>query len=332
MLAINWSARACIAGRLAQATCGVSRKLGSASRLGRNHRVAGRRRLGGDDVEAGASDPAFLERADQRRLVDDAAARGVDQQRTRLHRAQFRFADQPLGRRRQRAVQCQGVGFAQHLLEIGVAGARRRHALVLGAQHAHAEGTGEAGDAAAQAAAADDAERGAVEVADRVVEQAELVRLLPAPGLHRGTPGDQVARQREQQRKDVLGHGVLGIAAHVGDDDAALAAGVEVDDVGAGRGHCDHFQVRQRVDRNRRQRRLVDDGDGGALQPLDDLVRPRLRVLDPVVREGRPADIGDDRLAFEVDDALAHAAGPTKRVPQRAAMAATCAPRSASPA
>jgi hypothetical protein len=42
------------------------------------------RRLDGDDIEAGAGDPAFLQGADQRRLVDDAAARRVDQQGRRF--------------------------------------------------------------------------------------------------------------------------------------------------------------------------------------------------------------------------------------------------------
>ena len=107
----------------------------------------------------------------------------------------------------------------------------------------------ELGDALAEHALADDAEPRAAQVADRMVEEAELPRLLPAPGQHRLAIGHDVAAQREDQRERVLGHRVDRIAADVADRDAARGAGRLVDAVGAGRRHRDELQRRQALQR-----------------------------------------------------------------------------------
>ena len=54
-----------------------------------------RQRLLGVDVERGAGDRALAQRRQQRVLVDDRPARGVDQQRRRLHQRELARADQP---------------------------------------------------------------------------------------------------------------------------------------------------------------------------------------------------------------------------------------------
>ena len=54
-----------------------------------------RKGLGIEDVERCASDLARLQRSDQGCLVDDRAARRVDQPRRRLHERQLDGADQP---------------------------------------------------------------------------------------------------------------------------------------------------------------------------------------------------------------------------------------------
>ena len=54
-----------------------------------------RQRLDVEHVEAGAGDLLSLQRGDQRRLVDDRAARGVDEIGRRLHQREFGGADQP---------------------------------------------------------------------------------------------------------------------------------------------------------------------------------------------------------------------------------------------
>ena len=66
----------------------------------REERVVRRRRLVLEDVEPGRGEPALAQRRDQRRLVDHAAARGVDENGGRLHHRELGRADQrPVGLR-----------------------------------------------------------------------------------------------------------------------------------------------------------------------------------------------------------------------------------------
>ena len=78
-------------------------------------------RLLGEHVEPGGRDPAGLEGVVQRGLVDDAAARGVDQHQRRLGLGQLLGADQADGLRRLGQVHRHEVG-------LGEAGCRGRRA------------------------------------------------------------------------------------------------------------------------------------------------------------------------------------------------------------
>ena len=96
----------------AHATCGVRMK------FGRRTSSSGwpfLRRLDGQHVEAGARDQPLVERLNQRRLIDQSAAGGVDEQGIALHFAKRRDVDQVARRRQQRAVQRDHVGLREHL-------------------------------------------------------------------------------------------------------------------------------------------------------------------------------------------------------------------------
>ena len=69
----------------------------------RPQRVVGRQRLVVVDVERGAGDPLLAQRLDQRRLVDDRAAGGVDQPAVRPEQVELVGADQAPGAVGQRA-------------------------------------------------------------------------------------------------------------------------------------------------------------------------------------------------------------------------------------
>lgn len=71
------------------------------------------------------------------------------------------------------------VASPQHLLERGIKRPHAGNVLVTGKQDTHAERFAEVGDSLAERAVADDAERRSREVADRIVEIAELSRTLP---------------------------------------------------------------------------------------------------------------------------------------------------------
>ena len=82
-------------------------------------------RLVGEHVET-CADAACVERREQRRLVDHVTARGVHQDRARLHRGQELGVHEVLGLRRRRDVQAHHVGGGEQLRQRGVA--RRRPA------------------------------------------------------------------------------------------------------------------------------------------------------------------------------------------------------------
>ena len=70
-----------------------------------------------EDVDAGAGDPALLERDVERVLVDDAAARGVDDHGGRLAAGQLVLADQPDGLGRLRQVHGDEVALRHQVVE-----------------------------------------------------------------------------------------------------------------------------------------------------------------------------------------------------------------------
>ena len=67
-------------------------------------------------------------------------------------------------------------------------------------QHLHAERLGALADRLAERAIADDAERRAGDVADRMGQEAELARLVPHPVPHVLDVSQQIAAEREDQR------------------------------------------------------------------------------------------------------------------------------------
>ena len=254
-----------------------------------------RRRFRGDDVERGAGDLSALERIRQRLLVDQAAARRVDEDRRARHLRELRRGDHVARRGRQRAVQRDDVARAQHVLERRVQRAHAGHALVAREQHAHAERAPDAGDRLPERAVADDAERRARESADRVVEVAELPGPLPGAVGHRLPVGADAAPQREDQRERVLGHRVHRVVADVRHDDAARRAGGDVDDVVAG--GRDRRPSRRRGaagDRVGAHRHLVRDHDVGVRDARGDVGGRRGCVHDERVRKRERAQ--RDRL------------------------------------
>ena len=70
------------------------------------------------DVEPGGADLAVLERRGERRGVDEGAARGVDQDRVRLHRLELGRADQVVRLGARRRVQADDVRALEQLLEL----------------------------------------------------------------------------------------------------------------------------------------------------------------------------------------------------------------------
>ena len=190
------------------------------SRLGAlAQRRVGRQRLLGEDVERRAREPPGAQRLDERRLVDERAARGVDEQRAGPQQRQPRAVDQAARGVGDGQVEADDVGDLERRLDrLGVLGAELGHALgrdvrVVG-DRAHAERARPRRHEPADAAEA--------EQRQRLVGELDAGEALALPGAlaQRALGGADVAGQREQQRERVLGGRDDVRLGGVADDDA----------------------------------------------------------------------------------------------------------------
>ena len=202
----------------------------------------------GEDVERGAGDVAAVERGLEVLVDDQRAAGDVDDPHAGLGLGERLGVDEALGLRGLRQVQREEVGGGEDVVgRRGLLGAELPEALggderVVG-DDAHAERLGADRDELADAAEAEDAEGLALDLG-----AAELAALPLAAG-ERGVRLRDVAGQREHQRDGVLGGRDRVGLGRVGDDDALLGRGRDVDVVDADAGAADDLQVVGAVDR-----------------------------------------------------------------------------------
>ena len=209
-------------------------------------------RLLREDVERGAGELAGAQRLDERLLVDQLAARGVDQARAVVHlRDRLRRSTTAARLGRERQVQREEVGRREHVsgrldaLDAELAEAVVGDERVVG-DDAHAEADRAARDLLADAAEAEHAERLAVEL------DAAPGLALPAALLQRGVRLRDVARERDQQADRVLGGRDDRRLGRVRDDDPAPRRRLDVDVVDTHAGAADHLQAVARARSARR--------------------------------------------------------------------------------
>ena len=200
-----------------------------------------RRRLLDEHVEGRARDMAGIERGRERDLVDETAARAIDDAHALLRLGDVFSRQDVLGLRRHRRMQRDDVGAREQfveldLLDADVLGAFRRQEGIEG-DDAHAQADRAIGDDRADIAAADHAER-----LGRDLDAHEAV-LLPLAGLRRGVGGGDFARQREHHGDGVLGGRDRIAERRVHHDDAATRGRGNVDIVDADAGAADDFQI-----------------------------------------------------------------------------------------
>jgi len=144
---------------------------------------------------------------------------------------------------RQRQMQSNNVALAQQGFEIGQTSLRKD---VVG-QNFLTKGLGDPRDRLADRAIADDTQRRTAHVADRMVEETELVTLLPAPGAHIVAVSQDIPAKREGQREDMFRNRIEGIIADVRDGDAMRFAIGFVHNIGAGGRDRDQFKIGSRA-------------------------------------------------------------------------------------
>ena len=189
---------------------------------------------------AAATMPCSIARL-QRRLVDQLAARRVDDPDARLHPRKAVVVEEMLRLGRRRQMERQEVGGRAHLVErqqldAHALGDLARDERIVG-DDAHAERAGALRHLLADAPEAGDAERLAAQLG------AEKPLLLPLAVLHRPIGGGNAARERQHQGAGVLGDADAVRARRVDDEDAARAGRGDVDVVHAGAGAGDDAEL-----------------------------------------------------------------------------------------
>ena len=322
--------------------CAILSLDGRAREVRREHDVrriaqrrVGRQRLLGEHVERGAGEPARTQRCDERLLVDERAARGVDEQRAGPQQREPGRVDEAARRIRDRQVEADDVGGLERCIDrLGpldpeLGHALGRHVRVVG-HDVHAERPRTRGHEPADAPEAEQRERLAVEL------DARVALALPLAVAQRALGRANVARERQQQRERVLGRrddiGLRGVA----DDDAGRRRRVHVHVVDADARAPDHAQLRGARDQRRVDLRRRAHNERRGLGERRREVGPRRELRDLAGRTQQIEARAGDRLGDDAER-LAHCGNAASRASKPALSASSsvaprCPKRSTLPA
>jgi len=187
------------------------------------------------DIEAGTGEAASEEGFEEGGFIDEGAAGDVDEDGGGPHEGEFGAADEVAGLRVEDGVEGDEIGGGE---EVGKAraffnaGALHGGGIDMGieTEDAHAEArASHAGEAAADAADADEAEGFAGEVAAKPFGNGPG----PAVAAHGGVEGAELAGEGDHEGEGAFGDGFFGVFGDVGDGDAAAAGGIKVNGINA---------------------------------------------------------------------------------------------------
>ena len=199
--------------------------------LGKTEEAIVRRRLDLEDVEPGAAEGAPLDGVGEGSLVDESAARRIDDARRRLAAGQPFRREQRLGAGGRHVQGDEVRGRAQlvqlHELDVEIRGDLTRDEGVV-RDALHAEGVGPVDHFPADAAEADDAQGLAAHLDPQQALLLPAARLEQGVGLRHGPGGGEQEGQRMFGHADAVG------PRRVDDQHPARARRVEVDVVDAG--------------------------------------------------------------------------------------------------
>ena len=199
------------------------------------------RRLARVDIDGSGCDDALLECLGKVRLIDDAAARAVDEANARLHLLHLLHRDHALRLLRQRHVHRDEIGVLDDLVERRDLDAERFGALFINigivGEHIHVEGHRALRHARADAAHADDTECLAAQL------DADVLLAVPLALMHRLIGDRDIAGHREHHGHRVLRCRNRVAARGVDDDDALGRRGRDVDVVDADAGAADDLEL-----------------------------------------------------------------------------------------
>ena len=201
-----------------------------------------RQGLGREHIDGGPGDGAFMQRLRERLLIDDAAARALDQIGGRFHGGEFLAPDQSHGFLAARRVDSHEIAGGEQLLETS------RLVAVVGDHVVGHEGIMDH-DLQRQPAAArgDDAPDGAVaDDADRLAGDlsAGVLGAVPLALAYRSVGGGEVPRHAEDVRDRELSGGGRVSVRRIEHDKTELGRPGDIDVVDADAGAADDAQLR----------------------------------------------------------------------------------------
>ncbi len=222
-----------------------------------DQRMLRRRRFVDVNVQRRAGDFAGLYRLGEIVLIDDAAARAVDNAHAVFHLGEGGFVDQSLGVGRERNMHGNEIRLGKNLIERARLHAHARD--ILGGDERietddfHPQSGSAFGDDPADVAEADDAD-GFVAKLD-----ADELIALPLAGFERRDGLGDMARQRHHQGNRMFSGSNVVAAGRVHDHDAPFGRRVGVDVLVADAGAADHLEILRRVDQLRSDPRAAAD-------------------------------------------------------------------------
>ena len=248
--------------------------------------VAFFQRLAREDVDRRARDMPRLHGVSEILLVDDAAARAVDEAHALLHACDCLLVEHVLRIGIERHVHRDEIRLLDHFIERADGDAHRLGTLLVDvrivADDVHIEGERALGDARADAPHADDAERLAAQL------DTDVLLAIPLALLHRLVGDGDVAAHRKHHRHRMLRRRDRIAARRIDDDDAARRRRRHVDVVDADASAADDLELRRLVDDVLRHFRCRAHDNG--LEIADDvqkLLMRKLRLLDNLKLRGK---------------------------------------------
>ena len=246
------------------------------------------------DIEPGGGDGAVAQGRDQRRIVDDAAARGIDQDRVGVHRRQPLAIDEAVRLRRGRAVNRDDIDCRQQAVHAGVVlGPRRvlvRQRIAIVIMNLHLEAARARRDHLPDTPHAENAETLAGDLPSNHERRAPV---LPRLAAHQAFAFAGAARGAEHQQHGDFGGRIGQHVRSIGDDDAPALRRLQIDMIDAHRVIGDRPDTRgQALDglggklfRVAGQDRV---GPGGQLQQFVGAIEPVVGVQQRRERLGQP--------------------------------------------
>jgi len=216
-----------------------------------------------EDIDTGSGEMTLGERIDDGSGINDSAARGVDEKRSRLHLRNFGGSDQPSRFLRERAMQARDESFAQQFCErIDTANPERFVHSVgeigIVKNDVEPEGFGTQRGGGSDASAADDSKNATAEAMDRLA-------LIDVPVTESATEAAvekvRASREGERHRESGVGDFFGAVVGNVADGNAVFAGGVEINAVIADTGADDDFTLFEPLDARPREAEVVIDHD-----------------------------------------------------------------------